>query len=89
MECELTHEPSDTHVVVDLDEGEAVLAEPGGIKSTLVTGEGLVFEFTGSGTVWYQTRGLNAFASSIADVLAGGDSGGGNSGDGVGVDDFF
>ena len=61
----------------------------GGIKSTLVGGEGLVFEFSGPGTVWYQTRGLDAFASSIAEVLPGGDSGGGDGSGGVGVDDFL
>lgn len=60
---------------------------PGGMKSTLLSGEGLVFEFSGPGTVWYQTRGLNTFASSIAEVLPGGDSG--SSDDGVGVDDFL
>lgn len=62
---------------------------PGGMKSTLLSGEGLVFEFTGPGTVWYQTRGLNAFASSLAQVLPGGDSGGGDGDVDIGVDDFL
>jgi len=64
-------------------------SRPGGMKSTLFSGEGLVFEFSGPGTVWYQTRGLNAFASSLAEVLPGGDSGGGGGDDGIGVDDFL
>jgi len=64
---------------------------PGGMKSTLLSGEGLVFEFSGPGTVWYQTRGLNAFASAVAEVLPGGDDGGGGGGGngGIGVDDFL
>lgn len=33
----------------------------GGWKSTLLSGEGLVMEFTGKGTVWVQTRNLGAF----------------------------
>lgn len=62
---------------------------PGGITSTLLSGEGLVFEFTGPGTVWYQTRGLNAFASAVAELLPGGDPGGGDSDSGIDADDFF
>ncbi len=58
----------------------------GGLKSTLLSGEGLVLDFTGPGTVWYQTRGLNAFASTIAEVVPGGDEGGGSGG--VDVDVF-
>lgn len=64
-------------------------SRPGGMKSTLLSGEGLVFEFSGPGKVWYQTRGLNAFASSLAEVLPGGDEGGGGGNGGVGVDDFL
>lgn len=41
----------------------------GGLKTTLLSGEGLVMEFTGPGTVWYQTRGLDAFASALAALL--------------------
>ncbi|MDL0122335.1 TIGR00266 family protein [Halobacterium salinarum] len=41
----------------------------GGLKSTLLSGEGLVMEFTGGGSVWYQTRGLDAFTSIIAGAL--------------------
>jgi hypothetical protein len=35
----------------------------GGLKSTLFSGEGLVCEFTGTGTVWVQTRSLDALAA--------------------------
>lgn len=41
----------------------------GGLKSTLLSGEGLVFEFTGPGTAWYQTRDLDAFVTILAPRL--------------------
>lgn len=41
----------------------------GGLKSTLLSGEGLVMEFTGPGTIWYQTRGLDSFTALIAQQL--------------------
>jgi len=44
----------------------------GGLKSSILGGEGLVFEFTGPGTVWYQTRDLDAFISVIEPRLPSG-----------------
>ncbi|WP_251343609.1 TIGR00266 family protein [Haloplanus halophilus] len=44
----------------------------GGLKSSLFGGEGLVFEFTGPGTAWYQTRDLDAFVSVIQPRLPSG-----------------
>ncbi|MDZ7688306.1 MAG: TIGR00266 family protein [Halobacteriales archaeon] len=41
----------------------------GGLKSTLLSGEGLVFEFTGPGTAWYQTRDLDGFVSLIQTMM--------------------
>lgn len=41
-------------------------SEVGGLKSTLLNGEGLVFEFTGPGTAWYQTRDMD----SLVEILA-------------------
>lgn len=38
----------------------------GDLKSSLLSGEGLVFEFTGPGTVWYQTRDMDALVSTLA-----------------------
>jgi uncharacterized protein (TIGR00266 family) len=58
----------------------------GGLKSTLLSGEGLVMDFTGPGTVWYQTRGLDSFTSAIADALPGT---GDNDNDASGLDDFI
>jgi uncharacterized protein (TIGR00266 family) len=49
----------------------------GDLKATLLSGEGVVMEFTGGGSVWYQTRGLDAFTSAIAELLPTGNDGGG------------
>lgn len=38
----------------------------GGLKSTLLSGEGLVASFTGPGRVWIQTRSLDSFIALIA-----------------------
>jgi len=60
-------EPGETRVV---DTGHVVAFEEtldfevervGGLKSTLFSGEGLVCEFSGEGTVWTQTRSPDAF----------------------------
>jgi len=56
----------------------------GGLKSTLLSGEGLVCEFTGPGTVWTQTRSPDAFLSWLAPNLPQG--GGGGRGGGIDVD---
>jgi len=49
----------------------------GGLKSSLLSGEGIVMEFTGPGRIWYQTRGMESFADAIAGALpgTGGDGG--------------
>lgn len=53
----------------------------GGMKSTLLSGEGLVCEFRGSGTLYLQTRSTQAFLSWLMPKLPqGGASGGGRSG---------
>ncbi len=43
----------------------------GDLKSTFLSGEGLVMEFTGPGTVWYQTRGLDTFTEAIVEAMPG------------------
>lgn len=50
----------------------------GGLKSSMLSGEGLVMEFTGPGTVWYQTRGVDAFTDAIVEAMPanGGDESG-------------
>ncbi|CCQ32648.1 Mitochondrial biogenesis AIM24 protein [Halorhabdus tiamatea SARL4B] len=52
----------------------------GGLKSTLFSGEGLVCEFSGEGSVWLQTRSTDAFLSWLIPNLPtgnGGDDSGG------------
>lgn len=46
----------------------------GGLKSTLFSGEGLVCEFEGQGSVWLQTRSSDAFLSWLIPNLPSGDS---------------
>lgn len=41
----------------------------GGLKSTMLSGEGLVVEFTGKGRLWIQTRNLGGFAGWITPML--------------------
>lgn len=63
-----------------VDTGHLVAFEPsvdyrvhtvGGLKSTLFSGEGLVSEFTGPGTLWLQTRSYDAFVASLAPKVGG------------------
>ncbi|WP_276271552.1 TIGR00266 family protein [Haloarcula litorea] len=72
---ELTVEPGESVVV---DTGHVVAFEEtldfdvrrvGGLKSTLFSGEGLVCEFSGEGTVWTQTRSPDAFLSWLVPKL--------------------
>ena len=66
---EVTLDPGERYVV---DTGHIVAFEEGvdfsvrkvdGLKSTLLSGEGLVCEFTGTGTIWVQSRSPDAFLS--------------------------
>lgn len=41
----------------------------GGLKSTVLSGEGLVIEFRGSGRLWIQSRNLKGFAGWITPLL--------------------
>lgn len=54
------------HLIAWDDRIEYSTRRIGGLKSTLLSGEGLVFEFTGPGTAWYQTRDVD----SLVEVLA-------------------
>lgn len=60
------------HVIAWDDQIDFSTRTVGGLKSTLLSGEGLVFEFTGPGTAWYQTRDLDSFVSLIAPKLPNG-----------------
>ena len=45
-----------------------------GLKSKMLSDEGILFEFNGPGTAWYQTRDLSAFASFLSPHIPSGDS---------------
>lgn len=51
------------HIVAFEDTLDFTVRKVGGLKSTLFSGEGLVCEFSGAGTVWTQTRSPDAFLS--------------------------
>ena len=57
----------------------------GGWKSTLLSGEGLVCEFRGSGTLYLQTRSTQAFLSWLIPRIPTGTGGGGGTGRGGGI----
>ena len=41
----------------------------GGWKSTFLSGEGMVLEFSGTGTLWMQTRNISGLLSWITPLL--------------------
>ena len=52
----------DTGHIVAFEEGtDFTVRRVGGLKSTLLSGEGLVAEFSGEGRVWLQTRSPDSF----------------------------
>ncbi|MFC7068587.1 TIGR00266 family protein [Halobaculum lipolyticum] len=51
------------HIVAFEDRADFTVRKVGGLRSTLTSGEGLVCEFSGSGTVWLQSRSQDAFLS--------------------------
>lgn len=59
------------HLVAWDDSVDFETKKVGGLKSTILGGEGLVFEFSGPGTAWYQTRDLDGFVSMIQEMLPG------------------
>lgn len=59
------------HLIAWDDEIEYSTRRVGDLKSTLLSGEGLVFEFTGPGTAWYQTRDMDSLVEVLAPRLPG------------------
>jgi len=49
------------HIVAFTDGLTFNIKKVGGLKSTLFSGEGLVAEFNGTGTLWIQTRNQSSF----------------------------
>ncbi len=62
------------HLIAWDDSIDYTTRKVGGLKSTMLSGEGLVFEFTGPGTAWYQTRDIEALASFLNPYISTGDS---------------
>jgi len=62
------------HLIAWDDRIDYSVTRVGDLKSTVLSGEGLVFEFTGPGTAWYQTRDMDAFASVLAPYVQTDDS---------------
>ncbi|ERG89275.1 MAG: TIGR00266 family protein, partial [halophilic archaeon J07HX5] len=63
------------HLIAWDDQIEYTTRRVGGLKSTLLSGEGVVFEFTGPGTAWYQTRDLDSLVEVLVPRLSDQDSG--------------
>ena len=57
------------HVVAFEDSVQYTISKVGGMKSFLVGGEGLVMNFTGQGSVWIQTRNVEALAGKLIPFL--------------------
>jgi uncharacterized protein (TIGR00266 family) len=51
------------HIVAFEDSVDFTVRRVGGLKSTLVSGEGIVCNFSGQGRVWIQSRSQSAFLS--------------------------
>jgi uncharacterized protein (TIGR00266 family) len=71
------------HVVAFTDGLTFDVRQVGGMKSTLLSGEGLVCEFRGSGDLYIQTRSTQAFLSWLIPRLPGQGRSGGRGGRGV------
>ena len=52
-----------SHIVAFTDGLDFTIRKVGGLKSLFLSGEGLVCEFTGRGTLWIQTRNAGSLAS--------------------------
>ena len=63
------------HLVAWDDEMAYDTRRVGGLKETLLSGEGLVMDFEGPGTLWMQTRDYDAFIMDIASNLPNQNSG--------------
>jgi uncharacterized protein (TIGR00266 family) len=60
----------DTGHIVAFEDGLSFkISRAGGLKATLLSGEGLVAEFSGSGKVWIQTRSIGEYVGWLASLL--------------------
>ncbi|NOY10811.1 MAG: TIGR00266 family protein [Archaeoglobi archaeon] len=60
----------DTGHIVAFEEGLSfTISKAGGLKATLLSGEGLVAKFKGSGKVWIQTRSVSDYIGWLASLM--------------------
>ncbi len=71
------------HIVAFTDTMTYQIRRFGGMKSMLFSGEGIVTEFTGPGTVWTQSRSSQSFLDWLASRLPGGGGNGGGRSRGI------
>lgn len=57
------------HIVAFEDGVDFKISKAGGLKATLLSGEGLVAEFRGSGRVWIQTRSIGEYVGWLASLM--------------------
>ena len=57
------------HIVAFEDTLDFRVRRVGGLKATLLSGEGLVAEFEGSGRVWIQTRSISDYVGWLSSLL--------------------
>ncbi|WP_114575607.1 TIGR00266 family protein [Saliphagus sp. LR7] len=72
LEAGETYTLDNEHLVAWEDGVDSSTRRVGGLKSTLFSGEGLVFDFTGPGSVWYQTRDLDGLVDRLEPKLSSG-----------------
>ncbi len=73
----------DSGHIVAFTEMEYSIRRIGGLKSTMFSGEGIVTEFTGPGTVWTQSRSTQGFLDWLARRIQGGGGNGGGRSQGI------
>jgi uncharacterized protein (TIGR00266 family) len=57
------------HIVAFEDSLDFRVRPVGGLKATLLSGEGLIAEFSGRGRVWIQTRSISEYIGWISSLL--------------------
>ena len=64
----------DTGHIVAFEEGlDFTISKAGGLKTTILSGEGLVAKFRGSGKVWIQTRSVSDYIGWLSSLIPGRD----------------
>ena len=69
VEVDGSYRVDTSHVVAFEGDLRYTIKKAGGWKSTLLSGEGLVLEFTGKGTVWLQTRSVASLVGWVSPLL--------------------